>query len=114
VADTDAFEGGGWRESNADRPRFDLLWTKRQPYEEQMLTRDAAWFAYGASKYGDRNWEQFRTPEALARCQASLGRHYALFSVGDRTEDHAAAIRANVHFIEFIEWAMDNPEALED
>lgn len=110
---TDAFEGGGWRESNADRPRFDLLWTRTQDYAWQMLTRDAAWFAKGAQKYGDRNWEQFYTEEALARCEASLGRHYAMFMAGDRHEDHAAAIRANVQFIEYIREQL-SPDAKED
>jgi hypothetical protein len=96
------FDGGGHREGNGDRPRFDLLWSRSQPLERQILHRDAVWAAYGAKKYGERNWEQFNTQEALQRCLASLGRHYAAFMVGDTSEDHAAAIRENVRYIEYI------------
>lgn len=98
----DIYSGGGKREENGDRPRFDLLWTERQPLERQMLHRDAVWYQKGAAKYGERNWEQFRGERELARAQASLGRHYAAFMLGHTDEDHAAAIRANVQFIEYI------------
>lgn len=98
----DAFDGGAHREGNGDRPRFDLLWDRGTPYEDQMLTRDAVWAAKGARKYGERNWEAFCTEEALARCEAALGRHYAQWMAGDRSEDHAAAIRTNVQYAERI------------
>lgn len=96
------FAGGGHREADGDRPRFDLLWERDCAYEDQMLTRDAAWAQKGAAKYGERNWEAFCTEEALARCEAALGRHYALWMAGDRSEDHAAAIRTNVQYAERI------------
>jgi hypothetical protein len=103
---TETYVGGGQREANAGRPRYDLMWTRSQPLDEQMLTRDAKWIAYGSAKYGERNWEAFEGPDALARCEASLGRHYAAFMLGEDDEDHAAAIRANVQFIEYIRWRM--------
>jgi hypothetical protein len=96
------YEGGGHREENGARPRFDLLWTRTQPLERQMLYRDAVWYQKGAAKYGVRNWESFCTQDALERAEASLGRHYAAFVAGLTDEDHAAAIRANVQFIEYI------------
>lgn len=98
----DVYHGGGRREENGDRPRFDLLWTKNQPLERQMLHRDAVWYQKGADKYGERNWERFDGPAELVRAQASLGRHYAAFMLGLTDEDHAAAVRANVQFIEYI------------
>jgi hypothetical protein len=102
--------GGGHREGNGDRARPDLLWTRSQPLGRQMLHRDAVWAAYGAKKYGERNWEQFGTQEALDRCLASLGRHHELFMVGDTTEDHAAAIRTNVQYIEYIRERLAEPD----
>lgn len=104
------YPGGGKREENGDRPRFDLLWTENQPLDRQMLHRDAVWYQKGAAKYGERNWERFSTPEVLQRCLASLGRHYAAFMVGDTSEDHAAAIRANVQFIEYIRERIAEPD----
>jgi hypothetical protein len=98
----DVYSGGGKREENGDRPRFDLLWTEGQPLERQMLHRDAVWYQKGAAKYGERNWERFDGEAELVRAQASLGRHYAAFMLGLTDEDHAAAIRANVQFIEYI------------
>lgn len=98
----DVYHGGGQREENGDRPRFDLLWTEHQLLERQMLWRDAVWFQKGAEKYGERNWEKFDSRAELVRAQASLGRHQAAFQLGLTDEDHAAAIRANVQFIEYI------------
>lgn len=98
----DVYGNGGKREENGDRPRFDLLWTESQPLERQMLYRDAVWYQKGAKKYGERNWERFNGQAELVRAQASLGRHNAAFMLGLTDEDHAAAIRANVQFIEYI------------
>ena len=98
----DVYHGGGKREENGDRPRFDLLWTEIQSMERQMLHRDAVWYQKGAQKYGERNWERFNGQAELVRAQASLGRHYAAFMLGLTDEDHAAAIRANVQFIEYL------------
>lgn len=98
----DVYVGGAHREGNGDRPRFDLLWERGVPYEQQMLTRDAEWLRKGAQKYGERNWEAFATEDTLARCEAALGRHYAQWMAGDTSEDHAAAIRTNVQVAEAI------------
>lgn len=106
----DVYRGGGKREENGDRPRFDLLWTESQPLERQMLTRDAVWYQKGAAKYGERNWEKFDGQAELVRAQASLGRHYAAFMLGLTDEDHGAAIRANVQFIEYIRERLAEPD----
>lgn len=97
------FPGGGVRDGRAaEKPRFDLLFPKLQPYELQLMTRWAEWMRLGAQKYADRNWEEFQSPEALAHAEASLGRHYAAFAAGRTDEDHAAAIVFNVMCIEYV------------
>lgn len=102
--------GGGQRGTQEGKLRFDLLWTKSQGFGRQMLVRDAEWYAQGAKKYGERNWEDFCTQEALDRCEGSLLRHTFQLLHGDRSEDHAAAIRANVQFIEYIRERMEDRE----
>lgn len=109
----DVYHGGGKREENGTRPRFDLLWTESQPMERQMLHRDAVWYQKGAEKYGERNWERFNGEAELVRAQASLGRHQAAFQLGLTDEDHAAAIRANVQFIEYIREQLADKEQAE-
>jgi hypothetical protein len=106
----DVYSGGGKREENGDRPRFDLLWTESQPLERQMLHRDAVWAQKAAKKYGERNWERFEGEAELVRAQASLGRHHAAFMLGMTDEDHAAAIRSNVQFIEYIRERLAEPD----
>lgn len=100
--DLSSFEGGGVRDTEKDKPRFDLTRPKNVPYEEQMLTRFARLMARGAEKYSARNWEQFKTPEALERALSSLNRHHEQYQAGETDEDHAASIVANVWFAEYI------------
>jgi hypothetical protein len=51
LPDHEKFAGGGIREPQGDRPRFELLWPKGVPFEEQILTRFARHMARGAIKY---------------------------------------------------------------
>lgn len=91
------FEGGGMREANGDRPRFELLFPLDVPYEQQMLTRFAVHMAKGAKKYADRNWENFSDHDALEHCKASALRHIVQWLCGtDDGEDHAAAVMFNL------------------
>lgn len=96
------FAGGGMREPQGDRPRFELLWPKDVPYDEQMLTRFASHMARGAEKYESRNWEQFSDQAALDRAESSLLRHVYQWLAGDTSEDHAAAIMFNVMCAEHV------------
>lgn len=102
-----SFEGGGVRDSDKGKERFDLLRPKNVPYADQMLTRFARWMAIGAEKYADRNWEQFKSPEALDRALGSLNRHHEKYQCGETDEDHAAAILANVWFAEYVKGVLD-------
>lgn len=96
------FEGGGMRDSQAGKPRFDLLLPEGIPFERQYLTRVARLLAKGADHYEDRNWEKFQDQNALDRAKASAFRHFMQWITGETDEDHAAAIFFNVQAVEFI------------
>ena len=97
------FKGGGVRDSDAGRPRFDLLMPVVVPFDDQYLTRIAKHMAKGADHYSPRNWERFGGVEELERCQASLSRHFMQYMMdADDGEDHAAAIYFNIMAIEYI------------
>ncbi len=83
------FETGMVRDTQADKPRYDLL-------DRPMLKRWAELMARGAVKYGEHNWKKAATQAELDRFDASLLRHAFQLLDGDRTEDHAAAIMFNV------------------
>lgn len=101
------FEGGGMRDSQAGKPRFDLLLPARVPYADQMLTRWAAHMAAGADRYEDRNWEQFGDNEAYERARASAFRHFMQWMAGETDEDHAAAVFFNVMAAEYVKGRLE-------
>lgn len=91
------FEGGGVREAQGDRPRFELLVPNDVPFEDQILTRFAVHMAKGAEKYAARNWEKFSDAEAFERAKSSAFRHLIQWMTGvEDGEDHAAAVMFNV------------------
>lgn len=102
------------RDVQTGKPRFALMWTKRQPYHEQMVTRYAKLLARGAEKYEDRNWEEGCGQEELDYAMESLGRHTAQLICGETDEDHAAAVWFNTQLIEYIRWRMDTPDDDDD
>lgn len=91
------FGNGSVRDTNAGKPRPDLI-SPKATYREAML------MARGAEKYGERNWEK---GQLVSRFVESLTRHTLNYLMGDRVEDHPAAIRYNAggiaHF-EGTEW----------
>lgn len=91
------FESGMQRDSQAGKPRFDLMIPLDVPYEEQMITRLAALYGRGAVNYDDRNWEQATVdgPE-FARFKASAFRHFMAWFCGETDEDHAAGAMFNI------------------
>jgi len=89
------FETGMVRDTNDDKPRYDLIWL-------QGLKRVAELMARGAKKYGARNWEKASTQEELERFQESLLRHTFQYLEGDRSEDHMAAIVFNAFGAEMV------------
>ncbi len=84
------------RETDAGRPRFDLLLPETVPYREQLLTRCAELMERGRQKYAARNWEKARTPAELDRMKASAFRHFIQWMTGEDDEDHAAAVIFNI------------------
>lgn len=109
------WESGMQRDVQVGKPRFALMWTKRQPYEDQMVTRYAKLLARGAEKYDDRNWEEGSGQVELDYAYESLGRHTAQLICGETDEDHAAAVWFNTQLIEYLRWRMaqNEPKAAE-
>jgi hypothetical protein len=101
------YSSGMRRDSQDGKPRFGLMLTKLQPYEEQMLTRYAALLARGAEKYSSRNWEEGDSEEELERAEESLFRHTMQLLAGETDEDHAAAVWFNTQAVEYFRWRIE-------
>jgi hypothetical protein len=83
------FETGAVRDRGEFKPRPDLI----SPHAN---TREGAWLAKGADKYGVDNWTKGMP---IRECMASLARHLEAYKLGRADEDHMAAIRTNAGFI---------------
>lgn len=94
------FPSGMHRDSDTDKPRYDLI-------EIDFLTRWAKLMARGAAKYSARNWELADSEEEWERFRASAFRHFIQWFSGDTDEDHAAAIAFNVAAAEFVKKKLD-------
>lgn len=90
------FDSGMQRDTEAGKPRFDLLVPEGIPFADQLLTRFAALMARGAEKYTERNWEQADSEAELARMRSSAFRHFMQWLCGETDEDHAAATMFNL------------------
>jgi hypothetical protein len=107
------YDSGMVRDTETDKPRFDLLLPERLPYEEQMLTRWAYLMARGADKYGARNWEKADGLPEFARYLSSAFRHFMQWYSGLADgEDHAAAVFFNIAAAEYVRYKM-TPDVLE-
>lgn len=100
------YDSGMRRDSQDGKPRFGLMITRLQPYDEQMVTRYAALLARGAEKYSSRNWEEGCGEEELERAKDSLLRHTMQLIAGERDEDHAAAVWFNTQAVEYFRWRL--------
>lgn len=76
------FNTGAHRDSQKGKPRYDLI-------PARPLKRVADLYARGGEVHGDKNWLN-GIPNS--RSMASLMRHVQDYRLGDRTEDHLAAI----------------------
>ena len=90
------FESGMQRDTQAGKPRFDLMIPEGVPYEEQMITRFAKLLGRGAEKYDDRNWEKADSEAEMARMKSSAFRHFMQWLCGETDEDHAAGTIFNI------------------
>lgn len=102
------FDSGMRRDVQDGKPRFDLLLTSDQPYNEQFLTRCAELLERGATKYGVRNWEQANSQEEFERFKASAFRHFMQWYTGEIDEDHSAACYFNLMAAEYVKWKLNN------
>jgi len=73
---------GGLREPTTGKGRYDLI-------PPVMLRRLAVHYENGAIKYKPRNWEKGLS---VAHCVDSLKRHMDQYIMGDKVEDHLAAV----------------------
>lgn len=87
------FSTGAVRDTLDGKPRTDLL-----PFD--LLLRVADWYGKGADKYGDNNW---RNGQKVSHCVGSIMRHLSKWVMGQRDEDHLAAIVFNVFSIMNVE-----------
>lgn len=85
----DSFEGGAVRDSQAGKPRYELI-------PPGPLKRLAELYSRGAEKYDAHNWAKGMSTE---RTMASLMRHIEAYRAGDRVEDHLAAVVFNAFAI---------------
>lgn len=79
------FDSGAVRDSDAGKPRYDLI-------PPHALRRVADMYARGAVKYGDSNWHLGMPSQQML---ASLMRHLEAYRCGEREEDHLAAVVFN-------------------
>lgn len=83
------FDTGSVRDTDTDKPRYDLI-------PPEALLRLALLYTRGAKKYDARNWEKGQPVSVL---MASLMRHLEAYRLGERTEDHMAAVAWNAFAI---------------
>jgi hypothetical protein len=79
------FDTGARRDVQTGKPRYELIPTR-------PLTRVAELYARGAEKYGEHNWQKGMP---FLRTFGSLLRHAFAYALGDRSEDHLAAVVFN-------------------
>lgn len=91
------FGNGSVRDTEEGKPRYDLVSPIGYKRQAELMAR-------GAVKYGERNWE---LGQPASRFLSSLMRHVENYRLGDRAEDHLAAVAYNVYALmhfEGTEW----------
>jgi hypothetical protein len=96
------YDSGMHRDSQENKPRFDLLIPEDMKYDDTLLYRWAMLMDRGAGKYGNRNWELADSKVELDRFKQSAFRHFMQWISGEEDEDHAAAVFFNVNAVELL------------
>jgi len=96
------YDSGMVRDSQDNKPRFDLITPEGQAYAQTMRYRHAMLMTRGMEKYGERNWENANSQEELSRFRQSAIRHLEQWEAGEDDEDHAAAVFFNVTAYEWL------------
>jgi len=99
---------GFQRDTQDNKPRFNLLLPKNVPYKEQFLVQFAELLGRGAQKYAERNWEQAESETALERAKESLLRHAIQACCDEDDEDHISAVAFNAMFIKTLRYKIKN------
>jgi len=84
------------RDTEDNKPRFDLITPLNTPYNETLLYRWAMLMERGRQKYNARNWEKACTQEEYDRFKASAWRHFMQLMCEEDDEDHYAAVCFNL------------------
>ena len=105
------FASGMQRDTQDDKPRFDLLFPVGVPYADQFLTRVAELLMRGAVKYEERNWEKAEGEAELNRFRSSANRHMIQWLCGETDEDHMAAVVFNLMGAHLVEWKMNRDKS---
>lgn len=100
----ETFDTGMERDTNDNKPRYDLIWLPG-------IRRVAELMARGAKKYTARNWEKASTQEELERFKESALRHMYQYLEGDRSEDHCSAVVFNLFGAEHVLSKLPNSNA---
>ncbi len=87
------FTTGAVCDSDEGKSRPDL-------FSAFAMERIGHWLAAGAKKYGERNYER---GIPISRRIASLHRHLLQYQMGDRSEDHLAALAVNAMIVLHVE-----------
>jgi len=83
------FESGMKRDSNNNKPRYDLI-------PSQMLYRWSMLMTKGALQYGEDNWRKANSKKELNRFKESAFRHFMQWFNNEDNEDHAVAVYFNI------------------
>lgn len=81
-----SFETGAIRDTDTNKPRYDLI-------PPEALWRVAMLYTRGAKKYGENNWQKGIPSQQML---ASAMRHLEAYRRGETVEDHLAAVVWNV------------------
>lgn len=87
------FETGSRRDTNAGKYRFDLI-------GQWLLVRLSRLLERGAEKYTENNW---KLGQPVSRSYESMFRHMQQWRMGERDEDHLAAVVFNAMSIMHVE-----------
>jgi hypothetical protein len=101
------FDSGMKRDVEAGKIRWDLVPIPMRKRVAELYTR-------GAVKYGDSNWTLADSEEELARFKRSAERHFMSWLMGERDEDHMAAVVFNLFAAETLEAKLADDVALEE
>ena len=82
-------------DTSPTKPRYDLIPTF-------ALERLATLYAEGASKFGERNWEQANDCTDYDSFKASAYRHFIQYLNGAEDEDHFARVMFNLIGMEHV------------